>query len=215
MTIAQHSSATNEAYTPALIVEPSRQVLGTIDLDPASCAVAQDLVQAATWYDASRDGMRQHWQGRVFLNPPGGLYALSQGKQVSTDAKKGYPQGDLVSSAAAWWTRLVWEYMHGQVTAAIFVCFSMSLLRNVQNPKLKCIAHPLDFPVCIPRERVNYDKLIDRIPGDKSQGQMRASTTGAPADSMIVYLPDRTRPIASLSLFESEFEHLGKVLQHG
>jgi hypothetical protein len=40
------SSGEQEWYTPARLVEAARAVLGTIDLDPTSCEVAQRLVKA-------------------------------------------------------------------------------------------------------------------------------------------------------------------------
>lgn len=60
----------DEWYTPAHVIEQARQVLGAIDLDPASCAVAQQVVKAAQYYTKDDDGLVQTWQGRVWLNPP-------------------------------------------------------------------------------------------------------------------------------------------------
>jgi phage N-6-adenine-methyltransferase len=59
-----------EWYTPDAILVPVREVLGAIDLDPASCDVAQARVQARTYYTLADDGLRQPWHGTVFLNPP-------------------------------------------------------------------------------------------------------------------------------------------------
>jgi len=60
----------DEYYTPEYIIDATRDVLGGIDLDPASSALAQEVVQASAYYSKSDDGLSQEWQGRVWLNPP-------------------------------------------------------------------------------------------------------------------------------------------------
>jgi ParB family chromosome partitioning protein len=60
----------DEAYTRPWLIEAGRAVLGDIDLDPASCAAAQQVVQAAEWYGEQHDGLAQRWRGRMWLNPP-------------------------------------------------------------------------------------------------------------------------------------------------
>lgn len=66
------SSATPEWYTPARILDRARQVLGTIDLDPASSAAANEDVQATTFYTQDDNGLAQPWRGNVYMNPPYG-----------------------------------------------------------------------------------------------------------------------------------------------
>ena len=59
-----------ESYTPTKYIEAVREVMGGIDLDPASNTYAQKTVKAEGWYDEDEDGLLQEWKGRVFLNPP-------------------------------------------------------------------------------------------------------------------------------------------------
>ena len=59
-----------EWYTPSKWIEKARSAMGSIDVDPASSAIAQGTVQAAVWYDQERDGLKHDWAGNVWLNPP-------------------------------------------------------------------------------------------------------------------------------------------------
>jgi phage N-6-adenine-methyltransferase len=69
-TLQQVATGDFEWYTPLEVLALVREVLGQIDVDPASCAVAQRAVQAQTFYGLDDDGLRQPWTGRVFCNPP-------------------------------------------------------------------------------------------------------------------------------------------------
>jgi hypothetical protein len=68
---ALHSAASAEHYTPPAYVEAARQALGAIDLDPASCKLADTIVQAGLFYTAEDEGQHEPWFGRVYVNPPG------------------------------------------------------------------------------------------------------------------------------------------------
>jgi hypothetical protein len=76
-----------EWYTPAQYVDAAREVLGGIDLDPASCDQANRTVRARTYYTAQDDGLEHYWHGRVWLNPPyGKSSALFVGKLLAERA---------------------------------------------------------------------------------------------------------------------------------
>jgi hypothetical protein len=68
----RHSAASVEHFTPAPVIAAARSVLGAIDLDPASCLIANEVVRAEQIYTAADDGLSAPWVGRIFLNPPGG-----------------------------------------------------------------------------------------------------------------------------------------------
>lgn len=89
------SQATVEWYTPPHIIDLARQVLGSIDLDPASADVPQTWIQATTYYTATTP-LCAPWVGQVWLNPP-------------------------FDDTPAWVLRLEREHIRGDVTAALLL----------------------------------------------------------------------------------------------
>lgn len=65
-----NNSGNNEWYTPKYYIDLVRDVLGEIDVDPASCEYANRTVQAKRFYSIDDDGLQQVWSGKVFMNPP-------------------------------------------------------------------------------------------------------------------------------------------------
>lgn len=67
-----------EHYTPAYLTDAAREVMGGIDLDPASNDTAQAWIRARAYYTKDDDGLAREWRGRVWINPPfrSGLISL-------------------------------------------------------------------------------------------------------------------------------------------
>lgn len=54
--------SSHEWYTPQRYIEAAREVLGGIDLDPASSALANETVKAARYFTIDDDGLSKTWR---------------------------------------------------------------------------------------------------------------------------------------------------------
>ena len=109
----------NEWYTPAKYIEAARTVMGAIDLDPASCEVANQVVKAAQYYSEKQDGLTQPWHGRIWLNPPYGkinnrsTIDLWIRKLISAYQSREVEQAILLTTCDSdnQWFQLLWNYL--------------------------------------------------------------------------------------------------------
>ncbi len=182
MTTAQHSSVSNEHYTPPAVILAASRTMGGIDLDPASCGKANKVVGATSYFTKADDGLTQKWHGRVFLNPPGGKTA---GK----------------SNAALWWNKLATEWETGRVQQAIFVGFSIEILQTSQRGSGMV---PLDFPFCIPSGRLDF--LNEEL---QPQGSPTHANVIVYMPHMRIGGGD---PQAGISRFRAAFQSIGRVV---
>lgn len=183
--LAQHSSGSNEHYTPPGLLDLVREVFGQdIDLDPCSCAAANTLVRARRYYTEADDGLTLPWEGTVFVNPPGN--------------KRRLPTGERASQAAYWWAHLSSRFAdHFAVTQAAFQIFNLELLRHAQGWDVK---QPLDYAVVFFRRRIEYYRQEDGrlVPGEQP-----------PHPSALVYLGPHTGRFREV--FEREGPFAGYV----
>jgi hypothetical protein len=131
--LIQHSSKTDRWFTPLYIIEMIKEVLGEIDLDPASEEKANAIIGAKEFF--TRDALSKDWVAdKVFLNPPG--------KTIEGQ-----------SQAALFWEKLVYHFDRGDVKEAIFIAFNIGLLSVSQKYGPKSL---LDFTICVPKDRIRF-----------------------------------------------------------
>ena len=69
--LVQHLTGSDEWFTPDRYLNAARDVLGGIELDPASISLANERVQASRFYTSEDNGLEQAWSARsIWLNPP-------------------------------------------------------------------------------------------------------------------------------------------------
>lgn len=133
-----------EYYTPPEYIEAARNVMGAIDLDPASCDEAQRWIKANKHYTIEDDGLKQEWAGRIWLNPP-------------------YSKTGARSNQEIWATRLIAEYKAGRVTEAILL-IKAALGYNWFETLW------YDWPICFARKRISFIKADGSDDGQSKQG---------------------------------------------
>jgi DNA N-6-adenine-methyltransferase (Dam) len=131
----------NEWWTPPRYIEAARSVLGGIDLDPASCEMANQTVQATRFYDKDSDGLAQPWYGRVYLNPPYSRENMPRGNEYGNKLK---------SVMYTWIEHLIREYHYGDVTAAI--------LLTKADPKQIWFQLLWQYPICFVSARLLFNR---------------------------------------------------------
>jgi len=119
-----------EWYTPKKYLRAACAVLGEIELDPASSAEANRIVQAKLFYDLTTDGLTKTWKARtVWLNPP---YC----KQGNT------------SNQAMWTAKLLREYKAGNVIEAILLVTAAT--------ETTWFHRLYSFPMCFVKGRIHF-----------------------------------------------------------
>src|SRR4030095_7132782 len=132
----------NEWYTPPEYLAMARDVLGEIDLDPASNDQAQKIIRARQHFTKADDGLKQEWHGRVWLNPPYAQPLLS----------------DVVS-------KMVAERLAGRVVAAIMLTHNYTDTAWFQEAASAADA------ICFTRGRIRFYHHLSGEIAAPTQGQ--------------------------------------------
>lgn len=201
--IAQHSSHSNEFYTPEWVVEPARTLMGGVELDPASSWLANQVVRAERYGGWIRDGSfvdawDADWRARsVFLNPPGGRATPEMRRRVAS-----------TSSAACWWAKLAAAWERGDVGEALFVGFTLEILSTSQGQSYlwdpdtedeeNAVTVPscMAFPFCVPHRRISFDApsqfaVQNQTLAGPHPTATRVATRSATHANVVVYLPPK------------------------
>lgn len=186
--LINQTSGTTDWYTPREIIEAARAAMGGIDLDPASSAIANQVVQAARIYTKADNALRYDWRARsVWMNHP-----FSRGEQpCNRHCKKkvckqrGYHIAEELPGNEMWINKLIHHYQTGDIEQACCITFA--------STSETWFAPLTIFPICLLRPRTNY-----YLPSGK---KARGVTKG----SVVTYLGP------NINRFAQCFANLGAV----
>jgi phage N-6-adenine-methyltransferase len=123
----EEKADSDEWYTPRYVIDAARKVLGKIDLDPASCAEAQQVIRAMAYASKANDSLRDRypWLGRIWLNPP-------------------------YSNPLPWVEKLFQQYEAGNVRAALL------LVNTTNSPQWARMLWQSEHRVCLLSRRIKF-----------------------------------------------------------
>lgn len=199
--LINQTSGLVEYYTDPRIVEAAREVMGGIDLDPASCKYANDnFVKARCYYSLRQeddsacigvDGLSHHWFGKLFLNHPfskGEKACVENCKKKRCDpVYKDYPEKQRptgwrgfcikedIPGNSDWINRLIDEYDDKSIDQACSVAYNVASETWFQ-PLIK-------HPICFLYPRTNY-YLAD---GTKTRQNTKGSVVTYLGDNVAVF----------------------------
>lgn len=127
----------NEWYTPKRYIHAAKQVMGDIDLDPASCELANKTVQAKSYYTKEQNGLMLPWYGRIWLNPPYG--------RVQPELK-----GSTRSYQKYFVLTFLDKYLSGEIEQGIALIFGASACTPWFLPLFR-------YPVCVSKAHIDFN----------------------------------------------------------
>ena len=110
----------NEWYTPAEYADMAREVMGSIDLDPASCDEANKVIQATTYYTKEDDGLTKAWKGNLWVNPP---YSRDLMPAFVEKLKQSFINGDVDNAILLSHNNTDTAWFHSLASVSSAICF--------------------------------------------------------------------------------------------
>jgi phage N-6-adenine-methyltransferase len=125
----------SEWFTPAEYISAARDVMGNIDLDPATHPAAQEAIRAQQFYTREDDALSKPWQGRVWLNPP---YAQPTIGYFVTKLVEDFASGRVSQAIMLTHNYTETQWFHRAAATASMICFTLSRIRFVGVAGARC-----------------------------------------------------------------------------
>jgi phage N-6-adenine-methyltransferase len=123
-----HNSGENEWYTPSQFIEAARLAMGSIDLDPASCELANQTIKAGKFYTKEDNGLDKEWLDNIWLNPPYAQPLMNQFAEKLVSSLETINQAIVLVNNA---TETKWFQLMARQASAI--CFPESRIKFIDK----------------------------------------------------------------------------------
>jgi ParB family chromosome partitioning protein len=131
--VIRTSQKSVEWFTPPRYIELARRAMGgPIDLDPASCEAANQVVRASRYFTREQDGLLRPWPARrLWMNCPYCKTATGESQQE------------------IWTCKLISEFHAGRVEQAVALVNAATETRWFQRL--------FDYPLCFPKGKIKFN----------------------------------------------------------
>jgi hypothetical protein len=186
--------ATDFVSPPEIVGVTSAFFGGRVDLDPASSKFANTLINAARYFTAEDNGLRQTWKAKnVYLYPP--RDSLTYDEQPPDTGVFRRKKRFVKSAQRVWLEECYRQYLRNNFEEAI-VFLTSTEVALITTQKLG-----LDFPICVLKEKpaLHLDKPdLPKISNTRCYG-------------FILYMPESTNPDKRVRDFFEFYSPLGRV----
>ena len=117
--------------TPDEYLDAARELMGGIDIDPASSERAQERIRAKVYYTKDTNGLDKPWLGRLWLNSPYDTHVL---EQFCKKAISEYRLGNVIEGLILTHTSNThFDYFQDLMEACSAVCFIRGVIKWVMG----------------------------------------------------------------------------------
>lgn len=123
----------NEWYTPAEYADMAREVMGSIDLDPASCEEANKAIKAHHFFTKEDDGLTKVWKGNLWINPP---YSRDLMPAFVEKLKQSFINGDVDSAILLSHNNTDTAWFHSLASVSSAICFPKKRIKFYRGEEI-------------------------------------------------------------------------------
>jgi phage N-6-adenine-methyltransferase len=138
-THVSHNSGNYEWYTPSEYIEAAREVMGSIDIDPASTGYANKNVEAKTFYTEETNGLIREWRGNIWMNPP---YSHTLVAQFTSKLLEKIELGEVKQAIVLVNNATETKWFQAMLKICVAICFPKGRIRFI-NPERTKFSTPL------------------------------------------------------------------------